>query len=875
MEADDSFASSFRALTRDGRKNGYEPLRWQRRLFEDYFSRNHIPTLCDLPTGLGKTSVILVWLIALRRQVLEGKKERLPTRLVYVVDRRTVVDQATTLAERIKENLKSLDGGEDWVTVSTLRGQLADNREWTVDPSKPAIVIGTVDMIGSRLLFSGYRSSYKRRPLEAGLLGQDTLLVLDEAHLSAPFAKLVQEISDRGSFQRDQGLPIRVMRMSATSADDEAERFKLEEFDLKGKPETNPIIRRFEAKKRLYIKEVEKDKLRKSIVEAACDLARDNSRVVVFVRRPDDAFAIAKAIVKQKPFRNAVEVLTGTMRGLERDEFLDKSVLKRFLDGGEKPEDCMSKPPAILVSTSAGEVGFDLNADHMVCDGAPLDSMIQRLGRANRRGYGDAIVRVFAVKADEATERGSRRSKHTVESAAGEAMRCLGQLDQNNSDGSRNASPKAIDNLKAQLTKEQLVAASAPKPATVELTDILLDAWSMTTITQPMPGRPPVAAWLRGLDGDEPQTTIAWRAELDLEGFDRLDIDEIEEWFDAHRILPHETLSVPTSKASEWIRERWKQLPEELRDSIGERSCTIDRAGLEMVKLKVLVEDLERKPTDRIFGAHVVLPASFGGIERGRGLLDEAKPDPTAPDSLKAPDVADARGRCRRLVVEGELPVVLTEDCPGDVSAFARFALDLPSTADRRRQIESLVPKRERLDFGTRKQALWRHVGLVRKHARDLISRLPLSPEVSQAAQLSAAWHDHGKNRDIWQQAVGGKSGESPLGKSGGSMGRIPGNYRHEFGSLREFIDKHQGELPDAIFDLAMHLIAAHHGQARPHFSRGGFDPLARAKSPQIAVDVIRRFARLQRNYGYWQLAYLESLLRCADAMASADGGKR
>jgi len=68
-----------------------------------------------------------------------------------------------------------------------LRGQLADNRDWTRDPTRLAINIGTVDLIGSALPFSGYRSSYKRRPLEAGFLGQDSLLVLDEAHLSRPF----------------------------------------------------------------------------------------------------------------------------------------------------------------------------------------------------------------------------------------------------------------------------------------------------------------------------------------------------------------------------------------------------------------------------------------------------------------------------------------------------------------------------------------------------------------------------------------------------------------------------------------------------------------------------------------------------------------
>ena len=43
-----------------------------------------------------------------------------------------------------------------------------------------------------------------------------------------------------------------------------------------------------------------------------------------------------------------------------------------------------------LVATSAGEVGVNLDADHLVCDLTTLNSMIQRLGRVNRLGRDDA-----------------------------------------------------------------------------------------------------------------------------------------------------------------------------------------------------------------------------------------------------------------------------------------------------------------------------------------------------------------------------------------------------------------------------------------------------------------------------------------------------
>jgi CRISPR-associated endonuclease/helicase Cas3 len=201
-----------------------------------------------------------------------------------------------------------------------------------------------------------------------------------------------------------------------------------------------------------------------------------------------------------------------------------------------------------------------------------------------------------------------------------------------------------------------------------------------------------------------------------------------------------------------------------------------------------------------------------------------------------------------------------------------QFVIDLPSNGDLCRQLISLVPKLERPDFGTARQPLSCHVGLVEKHARDIArDLLCFLDDIRQALELAATWHDRGKDRDIWQRAAGRKDGEAPLGKSGGSMRPLAGGYRHEFGSLREFIDAHEGKVPGDVFDLAMHLIATHHGRGRPHFPKGGYDPSERAASQGIADEVVRRFARLERKYGHWQLAWLENMLRCADAMASAE----
>ena len=43
---------------------GHPPFPWQVRLYEKFLS-GEFPKQCNLPTGLGKTSIIPIWLIAL------------------------------------------------------------------------------------------------------------------------------------------------------------------------------------------------------------------------------------------------------------------------------------------------------------------------------------------------------------------------------------------------------------------------------------------------------------------------------------------------------------------------------------------------------------------------------------------------------------------------------------------------------------------------------------------------------------------------------------------------------------------------------------------------------------------------------------------
>ena len=68
--------------------------------------------------------------------------------------------------------------------VVRMRGGTTWESAWLTRPDTPAIITGTIDQVGSRLLFRGYGTSQRRRPIDAALVGTDSLILVDEAHLA-------------------------------------------------------------------------------------------------------------------------------------------------------------------------------------------------------------------------------------------------------------------------------------------------------------------------------------------------------------------------------------------------------------------------------------------------------------------------------------------------------------------------------------------------------------------------------------------------------------------------------------------------------------------------------------------------------------------
>jgi CRISPR-associated endonuclease/helicase Cas3 len=106
-------------------------------------------------------------------------------------------------------------------------------------------------------LFEGYGVTRKMRPYAAGLLGIDSLVVLDEAHLVAPFERLLRGIeqfpaSDVADAERTG---LRLLSLSATGqgAADAPDVVRLTEADH-GEP-GHPVVKaRLDAAKHLVVR---------------------------------------------------------------------------------------------------------------------------------------------------------------------------------------------------------------------------------------------------------------------------------------------------------------------------------------------------------------------------------------------------------------------------------------------------------------------------------------------------------------------------------------------------------------------------------------------------------------------------------------------
>ncbi|PIE24293.1 MAG: type I-U CRISPR-associated helicase/endonuclease Cas3 [Planctomycetota bacterium] len=852
---------------------------WQQRLL-DRFLDGELPRSLDVPTGLGKTASMAIWLLA------KAMGAPVPTRLVYVVDRRVVVDQASRVAEGLRDWLltqatlsERLGLDSEPLPISTLRGQHIDNRNWLNDPSRPAIIVGTVDMIGSRLLFEGYRASRRMRPFMAGLLGHDSLFLLDEAHLVPPFERLLERvIGDRGDLAGSEAFgvvppPSRLLSLSATGRSRGGEAFDLSKEDL-----AHPIVsQRLAATKQLKLTELPSgEKLAQAVADAAWRLCTDGSiplSCIIFLAKRMDAEAaktqlekLAGMTGKQKgPPPVETELLVGGRRVHERITASQRLEELGFLAGSSPARAC----PRFLFATSAGEVGADLDADHMVSDLVAWERMVQRLGRVNRRGEGKATVTVVDDREADDPQAQAVRSLLRRLPAEGPTV---------------DASPGALRQLQLRARadgalREQIALASTPEPLYPPVDLPTVEAWAMTSLPDHS-GRPAVEPWLRGWVESRPQTTIAFRARLPAFRGAPFSDTLVGQFFDAAPMHTSEQLEAETSRVADWLKKRAKKLRTLLTKNSVDASSddALDPACIGFLRkapgdytaltLDEIEHAIKSRLERRLDGAELILDQRFAGLSAD-GLLDESVADlPAVIDIDQGWMIAERPFRVIVLKTGAEV---------GDDSwrERARFPLQLNESGEVTHWLVVARPIGHYLTEDDRSaasmQLLDEHHAWTADRAKAIAQRLGLAPEASRLLTLAARLHDEGKRMKNWQMAFRAPDAKHAYAKTAGPINQqLLGGYRHEFGSLPYAAkDPELAALDDSARDLVLHLIASHHGFARPIIRSSGDPDSPPSALKKRAREVALRFVRVQASLGPWGLAWWEALVRSADQQAS------
>ena len=738
------------------------------------------------------------------------------------------------------------------------------------------------------------------RPYHAGLLGADALFVLDEAHLCPPFQALLAAVEKRADLKaRDDEartlIPkFHLLPLSATGRSVAGEAFRLDPAD--SGDET--VAKRLTAKKSLAIEEAkDTTTMLAKLVSLALELGGINSRVLVFCDRREDAKKVAEGLskaLKSSDSKN-VELMTGARRIFEREALAKNLEAAGFIAGSKS----RLAGPAFLAATSAAEVGVDLDADHMVCDLVAFERMVQRLGRVNRRGEGDAQIDVIAAPVPK--EKPAESKNRTARLRA--PLDALPKLES----GRHDASPGAFVALKETAASDPALAAAiraatSDEPLHPELTRAVVDAWSMTSLEEHT-GRPEIEPWLRGwIDKDEPEATVIWREHLPWRtGEDQPVAEEVKAFFEAAPVHLSETLEALAREVRDTLIDRAKKIvkaaetPKTPADSDAEPTfdpkapavLMLDRSGkpkqfpfgkpqrigLTARDLAQLDDNGKKTLLSAIAGSSVIVHRQFGGMN-GNGLLEKG-----ADVVEKTLDHGWPQDDLQR-VVGFRVRVAEALDNENDSSGWRiSYSFQTSSAEDEETRPPILVEVYRGKDAPNRQgdpavskaeQGLQEHLTETGQEAVALALALGLPDDYRDMLVKAAEAHDLGKARALWQDAMNAPKTGRPYAKTkGGGNPRLLCGYRHEFGSLADVENLPVIQnLPEPLKELALHLIASHHGYARPVIA-----PIDEKAPPSVltkrAEECALRYARLQRLWGPWGLAWWEAIFRAADQRAS------
>jgi len=847
---------------REDTERARNPYLWQQRLARELIE-GQPPEALQAPTGAGKTTFVEAFLFALAWQLHHGEDRTLPLRLFWAVDRRSVVDQvyrhAAAVAERLNEAAKgsqatailnqvglalARSSGDPTATESRDDVPAVVCQRWRggtglrppiLAPDSVAVVCSTVDQVGSRLLFRGYGTSRAARPIDAALVGTDSLIVIDEAHIAQPFVETAQAVTAAQDGAEDHpGRPLRTMRMSATlvSRDSDVVAFRLTEAEL-GEPE---LARRVNAEKQVHIGRPARTRV-SGLIAAARELAQQPGLVGVVANTVGEARQIHTELAREHE-PGGVLLLIGPNRPVFRDALIDAIP--------ERAERSEGRGPKLVVATQTIEVGVDLDFDALVTACAPLDALAQRLGRLDRAGTAGETTAIVV------------HSKEPCPVYGEATTNTWALLREWAEDGFVRMGPRRINELLAGLSPRRRAETSSP-----ERRAPLLKPWDVEALSQtsedPKPS-PEIALFLHG-DETLPaaEVNVVWREDLALSK----DLKPANDWGERVRVRPPhsgESIPLPIGKVQAWLRGRTveRQGPDSLADveSVPATSTEITPGdGDRRPPPFVLVTPGQRapqiearpsiSPNEITPGATIVVPQSYGccdefgwipgaEIQRSRsrpedlGDLGNVRPCLLFPpvralwpsqqgDRALADAVAETRReleRSRDETSEVERykrlrePVLDWLRCAHQADAKPREkGPDDCLREGRRNLLESLeasvegvarivagnevgltapaepafvlVPDLPRPDFprARRPITLAEHSKRVAQHARRLASLICTDEDVVRAVEIAAEYHDHGKLDPRFQRWM--FLGEDPNLEAARAKSGISSRSRH------------------------------------------------------------------------------------------------
>jgi CRISPR-associated endonuclease/helicase Cas3 len=917
-----------------------DPFPWQTRLAKLVCETASWPRSLDLPTASGKTACldIAVFAMAFRR--------RGPRRVFFVVDRRVVVDAAyermKAIAGKLKrarggilklvaDKLRAMSCGGEPLDTYQLRGGIYRDDSWVRSPVQPTLVASTVDQVGSRLLFRGYGVWDKQLPMHAGLIANDALILLDEAHCSRPFAETLESVRRyRGWVEEDLDAPFAFVEMTATPAEPDGA-FRLEQEDYEH-PKLHERLYASKPARTLVSPGRAKDfgKLADTLAGEAIELSQKPGlrRIAVMVNRVRTARAVYETLRNDG---KRVHLLIGRMRPIDRLKLPED--VEGMLAGKKRASEA---DPVFVVATQCLEVGADLDFDGLVTECASIDALLQRFGRLDRLGglaasgiaaQGRIVIAPHMVDAKEPDPVYGMALPATwkwiqslgepdfgICSDAGDVTvrECLQLLAQEEAAPMRRGAPVAPVLLPTHL---DLLAQTSPRPA--------LD--------------PDVSLYLHGEKTGSPDVQVVWRADLDVAFPDR--------WAEVVALCPPvstEPISVPIGDFKAWLTGQQPSATssdiegadkEQDQRSSGDPRCPVLRWRGDQSEL---IEDAARiRPGDTL-----VLATDSGGWEDLGHIPDEAAKDRAEEARLALrsrwilrlhPTLIgtwpENNVRARLLEVAGDDSVELSalrvafeeyvralngggpewlHRMLGNIPAKVE-AEDYPA-AERRHVGWILLGRQAEADAGqdegsaSRPISLDRHLKDVSESVAEFAGTLVERGNTRQSLIEAAKLHDCGKADSRFQALLHGgdlmAAQLAPKLLAKGAVTRqsrqvrrarwkqsgLPDDFRHELISL--LLVRQDSNLSQD--DLALHLIASHHGRCRPFaplveddgedLSYNGWRISQRQRSEEAAhrldSGVAARFWRVTRRYGWWGLAYLESLLRLGDWKASKEEEK-